>query len=253
MNERQQSLFSDSEMAEMISPLFPRKRNQAKWNLRVDRLGIIRADLSKDLFLSEEGCPIIQPYFGIPQHALINAKEAWSVKSFDYWVHWFIDDVYYEQIWNPKYTERDIEKLCKFRGMFTPDFTLDPRLSQWQECFNVFRSRAIGQIVQKRGGIVIPTVGWSFRRSFDYCFCGLAEGGTVAISTNGVLKNLVSLRMFREGVFELERQLRPEVIFIYGDTIELHTKARQIWHPNTQILKMRSRSALLDKHGMKGK
>ena len=131
------------------------------------------------------------------------------------------------------------EILCKFKGMFTPDFTLDPRLSQWLERFNIFRSRAIGQIVQKRGGIVIPTIGWSFRRSFDYCFCGLSEGGTVAIITNGVLNNYVSLRMFLEGVFELERRLRPEVIFIYGDKIELRTKARQIWHPNTQIVHLR--------------
>ena len=45
-----------------------------------------------------------------------------------------------------------------------------------------------------------------------------------------------------EGVFELERQLRPEVIFIYGDKIELRTKARQIWHPNTQIARLRNQS-----------
>lgn len=45
-----------------------------------------------------------------------------------------------------------------------------------------------------------------------------------------------------EGVFELERQLRPEVIFIYGDKNEMRTKARQIWHPNTQIAHLRNHS-----------
>ena len=130
-----------------------------------------------------------------------------------------------------------------FKGMFTPDFTLDPRLSPWQERFNVFRSRAIGQLVQKKGGTVIPTIGWSFRRSFDYCFCGLSEGGTVAISTNGVLNHQVSLRMFMEGVFELERRLRPEIIFIYGSKMDLHTKARQIWHSNTHITHLRKLEA----------
>ena len=239
MNNRQLSLFSESEQAKMISPAFSRKKNQAEWNLRVNRLGAVRADLSKDLQLSDEGCPTIQPYFGTPQYPLINFKEAMSADSYDYWIHFFIDDVFFEQIWNPKYTARDIEILCKFKGLFTPDFTLDPRLSQWLERFNIFRSRAIGQIVQKRGGIVIPTIGWSFRRSFDYCFCGLSEGGTVAISTNGVLNNYVSLRMFLEGVFELERHLRPEVIFIYGEKIELRTKAHQIWLPNTQIVHLR--------------
>lgn len=239
MSNRQLSFFSEYELTKMISPAFSRKKNQAEWNLRVNRLGAVRADLSKDLQLSDEGCPIIQPYYGIPQHPLINFKEALAIDSFEYWVHFFIDDVLFEQIWNPRYTARDIDILCRFKGMFTPDFTLDPRLSQWQEQFNIFRSRTIGQLVQRRGGIVIPTIGWSFRRSFDYCFCGLSEGGTVAISTNGVLNNYVSLRLFKEGVFELERRLRPEAIFIYGNQIELRTNARQIWHPNTQIVHLR--------------
>ncbi len=239
MNNRQLSFFSEYEWAKMISPAFPRKKNQAEWNLRVNRLGAVRADLSKDLHLSDEGCPTIQPYFGIPQYPLINFKEALSIDCYERWIHFFIDDVSFEQIWNPRYTARDIDILCRFKGMFTPDFTLDPRLSQWQEQFNIFRSRTIGQLVQRRGGIVIPTIGWSFRRSFDYCFCGLSEGGTAAISTNGVLNNYVSLRLFKEGVFELERRLRPEAIFIYGNQIELRTNARQIWHPNTQIVHLR--------------
>lgn len=244
MNITQLSFYSEAELAKMISPTFSRKKNQAEWELRKNRLGAVRADLSKTLTLSDEGCPIIAPYFGVPECPLIDFKQALSFDSHDFWVHFFIDDAFFEQIWNPKYTERDIKVLCRFKGMFTPDFTLDPRLSPWQERFNVFRSRAIGQIVQRKGGTVIPTVGWSFRRSFDYCFCGLSEGGTVAISTNGVLKHQVSLRMFMEGVFELERQLRPEVIFIYGSKIELHTNAQQIWHPNTHITHLRNLSEM---------
>ena len=82
---------------------------------------------------------------------------------------------------------------------------------------------------------------WELRKSrLGAIRAGLSEGGTVAISTNGVQGKLVSLRMFREGVFELERQLRPEAIFIYGDKIELKTKARQIWHPNTHIKHLRN-------------
>lgn len=240
MAKEQLSLFSETELVRMISPAFSRKKNQAEWELRKSRLGVIRADLSKELLLSDEGCPIIKPYFGTPEDPLVDFKNALVLGNYDFWVHFFIDDVLFEQIWNPKYTERDIEILTKFNGVFTPDFTLNPWLSQWQEQFNIFRSRAIGQIIQRRGGNIIPTVGWSFRRSFDYCFCGLSEGGTVAISTNGVLDKFISLRLFLEGVFELERHLHPEVIFIYGNKIELHTNARQIWHPNTHIAHLRT-------------
>ena len=240
MSNVQLSLFSENELAKMISPAYSRTRNRIECELRKERLGAVRADLSKDLKLTDEGCPILNPYFGIPEGSLIDFKEAFTSDSLDKWGHFFIDDVFFEQLWNPKYTERDIRVLLKFKGIFTPDFTLDPRMSLWQEQFNVFRSRAIGQIVQRRGGNVIPTVGWSFRRSFDFCFLGLSEGGTIAISTNGVRDKLISLRMFCEGVFELERQLRPEIIFIYGAQIELQTKALQIWHPNIHISRLRS-------------
>ena len=223
----------------MISPALSRKKNHVEWELRKKRLGIMRADLSNQLKCSDDGCPIISPVFVTPEHPPLDFKAALASNSYDFWVHFFIDDVCFEQIWSPQYTERDIQILCKFKGMFTPDFTLDPRLSQWQERFNIFRSRAIGQLVQKRGGIVIPTIGWSTRRSFDYCFDGLSEGGTVAISTNGVLNNPVSRRMFLEGAFEMERQLHPNVICIYGDKIEIHTEARQIWYPNTYITRLR--------------
>lgn len=240
MNNIQLSLFSEKEFVKMISPSFSRKRNHAEWELRKSRLGAIRADLSKGLFLSDEGYPIIKPFYGIPDSPLVDFKEAIFSDDYNQWVHFFIDDVFFEQLWNPRYTERDIEILTKFKGIFSPDFTLDPRLSPLQEQFNLFRSRTIGQLVQRRGGNVIPTIGWSFRRSFDYCFRGLSEGGTVAISTNGVLSKTVSFRMFLEGVFELERQLRPEVIFIYGDKFDLRTKALQVWHPNTHIEHLRN-------------
>lgn len=240
MDKQQLSLFSESELVKMISPAFSRKKNREEWELRKSRLGVVRADLSKSLLLSNEGCPIIKPFLGVPETPLIDFKEALASDCYDYWVHFFIDDVFFEQIWNPKYTDRDVEILTRFNGTFTPDFTLNPWLSQWQEQFNLFRSRAIGQIVQRRGGNVIPTIGWSFRRSFDYCFCGLSEGGTVAISTNGILKNIVSLRLFREGVFEMERHLHPEIILILGNKIELQTKARQIWYPNTHITHLRN-------------
>ena len=162
MNNCQLSLFSEKELAKMISPAFAKKKNHIEWDLRKSRLGAVRADLSKNLILSEEGCPIIKPFFGVPDYPLIDFKEALSSKDYLYWVHFFIDDVNFEQIWHPQYTERDIEILIKYKGIFTPDFTLDPRLGPWQEQFNIFRSRTIGQLVQKCGGTAIPTVGWSF-------------------------------------------------------------------------------------------
>lgn len=239
MEGKQLSLFNKAEWINMISPEFSRQKYRAEWNLRKSRLGVIRVDLTNDLEMTEDGFPVIKPYFGYPEYPLIDFKEALSTKEYDYWVQWFIDDVCFEQIWNPRYTDRDLDILSRFRGAFTPDFTLWPNMSPIQEQFNLFRSRTIGQKLQSLDVPVIPTIGWSTRRSFDYFVSGLSEGGTVAISTNGVMKSFVSQRLFREGTFEMERKLRPEIIVIYGAKIELKTKARQIWIPNKRIERLR--------------
>ena len=242
MDVKQLSYFSESEWMKMISPEFSRQKNRAEWNLRKARFGVIRLDLTKDLEMTGDGYPKIKPFFGYPDFPLIDFNEALRLKDYDYWVHWFIDDVCFERIWNPKYTERDLEILARFRGAFTPDFTLWPSMSPVQEQFNIFRSRTIGQRLQRLGVPVIPTIGWSTRASFDYFLCGLSEGGTVAISTNGVIKNLLSQRLFREGVFEMERKLRPGIIVIYGAKMELSTNAQQIWIPNNRITRLRALS-----------
>ena len=239
MDGKQLSFLSEAEWIKLISPEFTRQKNRAEWNLRKSRFGVIRADLTSDLKMTDDGFPIIEPYFSYPEYPLIDFKKALTSKQYDYWVQWFIDDVCFEQIWNPKYTERDLEILSHFRGAFTPDFTLWPNMSPIQEQFNILRSRTIGQKLQKLDVPVIPTIGWSTRRSFDYFVRGLSEGGTVAISTNGVLRNFVSQRLFREGVFEMERKIRPEIIVIYGAEMELRTKAKQIWIPNKRIANLR--------------
>ena len=82
MNINQPSLFSEKDLARMISPTFSRKKNHAEWELRKSRLGAIRADLSKGLILSDEGYPIIKPFFGIPYSPLVDFKEA--ISSDDY-------------------------------------------------------------------------------------------------------------------------------------------------------------------------
>lgn len=227
------SLFQDSEVEKTSISRKEALSERDKWEKRKARLGVMRADLTCNLDLDEQGFPTIKPYFGTPDTTLIDFKTAMSADRHNCWVHFFMFDECFEQIWNPSYTDRDLDALTRFRGILTPDFTLNPRLSPIQQQFNVFRNRAIGQLMQSRNKPVIATVGWSFRSSFDYCFAGLSEGGTVAISTNGVLKNIVSLRMFKEGVFEMERRLRPDNIVVVGQEIPIKTKAQQIWYPNT--------------------
>jgi len=87
MSNYQPSLFSEREWVDMIPPTFSKKKNQAEWELRKNRLGVVRADLSKGLQTTDEGCPILKPYFGIPDCPLIDFKESLASNVYDYWIH----------------------------------------------------------------------------------------------------------------------------------------------------------------------
>lgn len=56
---------------------------------------------------------------------------------------------------------------------------------------------------------VIPTVGWAGEESFEFCFDGLPKGGTVAVSTVGVMNNKDAKEIFRRGMEEMIRQVEP--------------------------------------------
>ena len=99
-------------------------------------------------------------------------------------VHFFLDDYQIERVWNRP--EFYINKLKDFDCVLTPDFSLYSDMQKSMMIWNTYHSRLIGQLMQKAGIIVIPTVSWADEKTFDFCFDGLPQKGTLAISTIGV-------------------------------------------------------------------
>ena len=77
---------------------------------------------------------------------------------------------------------------------------IDGELAQWQA----------------QGLTVIPTASWSDEASYAWCFDGLPERATVAISTVGVLKSKDSVVAFLKGTAELLARKQPTQLLIYG-------------------------------------
>lgn len=127
--------------------------------------------------------PVIHPCNYVPED-LIGFNYVLTAQQFNKGVHFFLDDYQFERVWQrPAFY---IEKLKKFDCVFTPDFSLYMDMPGAMKVWNVYRSRLIGQLMQKEGINVIPTLSWAEEKSFDYCFDGLGQGGTVAVSTIGV-------------------------------------------------------------------
>ncbi len=86
--------------------------------------------------------------------------------------------------------------------------------------WNAYRSRMIGQVMQRYGIEVIPTLSWGYEDTFEFCFEGLPKNSIVSISTVGVSNDDESLRVRKAGVDESIKRLKPKAIILYGNMIE---------------------------------
>lgn len=75
------------------------------------------------------------------------------------------------------------------------------------------RNRWVGAYWQSKGRIVIPTISWSDSRSFEFCFEGVEQGGTVAVGMIGCKKSKLP---FMRGYNEMLARLKPEKIIVFG-------------------------------------
>ncbi|MBR4693639.1 MAG: DUF4417 domain-containing protein [Bacilli bacterium] len=140
-----------------------------------------------------------------------------SSTQYDSYVHFYIDDYKFDGkrgIWN--YPEEAIERIKKYKGMITPDFSTNLDFPDPLKRYNIYRMRAFGCYASKCGINVINNVRWSDKSSYDYCFAGLPKNGIISIGTIGCIKEKKNWRLFQEGLDELVKRVSPRVILIYG-------------------------------------
>lgn len=89
--------------------------------------------------------------------------KALKTNNFEQWVHFYIHDYMFERIWNnPK---QYLNRLKKFDGVITPDFSLYRDMPLVMQMWNTYRGRSIGFWLQANGIPVIPNVRWGDERT----------------------------------------------------------------------------------------
>lgn len=83
--------------------------------------------------------------------------------------------------------------------------------------YSVFKNRWCGAFWQSQGLNVIPTISWSDKRSFVFCFDGIEIGSIVAISTHG---NRKCKEEFMLGYNMMLEKIKPCAILCYGKPFE---------------------------------
>ena len=160
--------------------------------------------------------PTLEPETFVPER-LIDFNAAKSSKDFNCGVHFFIDDYRFECFWNSP--AQYVDKMRLYECAFTPDFSLYMDMPMAMKIWNVYRSRLIGQIMQNAGIRVIPTVSWAEPETYAFCFDGIPEGGNVAVSTVGVMRDKEAKNIFMDGMAAMIEKVKPAMILMYGKAI----------------------------------
>lgn len=161
--------------------------------------------------------PIIKNDNFIPKD-IIGFNYAKTSKDKNVGIHFYLDDYQFERLWNKP--EEYTEILKQYECIFSPDFSLYMDMPMAMKIWNIYRSRLIGQYYQERGIKVIPTISWAEKETFEFCFEGISKGSVVSISTIGVKKNKEALKIWKAGVDELIKQIKPSAILIYGGKLD---------------------------------
>ena len=153
-------------------------------------------------------------------------------------VHFFLDDFRFNGTWTQPL--RYVDTLKGFECVLTPDFSCYLEMLQPMQAWNVFRGRAVGQVWQSRGLRVIPTLTWGEPETYEFCFKGLPRGGTVAISTLGLMDCEEGVQLFKDGVNEAMKQLEPVQVLAYGKPCEFDARGANVqWFTNEQVAHLR--------------
>ena len=159
--------------------------------------------------------PVIRTSDHLPDKVITFSKamsKTWD--DFDCWVVFYEHDRDFERLWNKP--RQYLDKLKKFKGIISPDFSLYRNMPLIMQMWNTYRSRAIAVWLQNNGIQVIPNVRFGDERTFSFCFDGVEENKTVAVGTHGCIKRKEDKIFFKIGLARMVQRLSPKTIIVYG-------------------------------------
>ena len=189
-----------------------------------------------------EGLPRLSPTQAIPSNVI--SFNEWRAKQYPtgYWVDHFIYDYLFNCIYSN--CDRYLEYYRRANGVIGTDYSAYRDMPAYRRKESVGKNREIDYYLQGNGIDVIPVISYVYPRDFEWCLDGLPINSSVAISTNGSMRNFVSREMFIDGAIEVQKRLNPSHLIIAGGPIpELDELFDNIvYYPNfSQRLNMRRR------------
>lgn len=167
-------------------------------------------------FTQQNGFPILKPYQ--PRdifYDFLSFKDRCRLCRQKRAVHFFApDETFFNAV--TQRLELTTAELVACDLVFAPDISLYVDAPEFINKQSVFLSRFAAAYWQQCGLNVIQTATWGAASSFNYCFEGLAYGGTTAVSGIGHQQSRAATELWQQGLRELESRVHPSMIIIYG-------------------------------------
>jgi len=166
--------------------------------------------------------------YDIPRIQPANVELPSSWQSFNYaktekdpedkGLHFFVDDYQFARCWNQP--ERYLSIIKRFAVVCSPDFSTYTDMPMAMQIYNHYRKHWLAAYWQINGVPVIPTISWSTKESFAWCFDGEPKSSVVAVSSVGTQNSKERKKLFMEGYEAMLDRLHPQSIIFYGQVPE---------------------------------
>lgn len=178
-------------------------------------------------YLKIKNMELMGPY-GLPRVRGVRIKHPEDVKllGFNYatnpktkdkekqWVHFFLPDYRFQQVWN--HPDNYIDIFKQYKGICSPDFSCYVGMPKAMQIFNVYRMAFLSAYYERYGIKVLPSVTWGEPDTFDWCFDWVPKKSAIVVSTVGCMQNKDVYREFLKGYEKMCKIVDPYQVIVYG-------------------------------------
>lgn len=130
------------------------------------------------------------------------------------WVHFFIPDYRFQQVWNNP--QKYIDLFKQYKGICSPDFSVYYGMPKAMQIFNIYRSAFLTAYYQQYGIKVLPSVTWGEPDTYKWVWSYIPKGSAIIVSTVGCMQNKQSTIEFLKGYEKCCETIEPNSVIIYG-------------------------------------
>lgn len=130
------------------------------------------------------------------------------------------DPEFAEVLRNP---DRYLEDFARFGAVISIDCSLYRDAPLSVQITNLYRNRAIGSYIQRKGNYVVPNIRWGNDLTYTtkyfperIAFLGVAKHSIVSVGTYGCIQTREDKYYFRAGLDAMLETLEPQVVLVYG-------------------------------------